>query len=606
MKKIMNTPETFVYDMCHGLAKAHPELEFVEKFKIVKKKEIDPDKVSLISGGGSGHEPAHAGFVGKGMLDCAVCGDVFASPSQIQVYNAIKECATDKGVLLIIKNYSGDCMNFNNAADLAREEDGINVDAVYVNDDIAVKDSLYTVGRRGVAGTVFVHKIAGAAAEQGKSLEEVKAVANKVIANVRSFGFALTSCTPPAKGTPIFEIGDDQIEFGVGIHGEPGRKTEKLQTADELAVRIVKDLIEDLGLKKGEDVALLVNGFGATPLSELYLFNNSVSNALEKEGVGIYKTLVGNYMTSLDMAGASVTVLRLDDEFKTLLSYPVSTPALTWGAAMSEQTAYAVEAMNAIAKALGVTPAAETAHKDVKTAAKTAKAAKKEAVYEVKGKPEVTETINTAAFVAIVEKMADVIIENEVPFCDADKMGDGDFGMSIAKGFRQLKKEWATRDKADIGTFLGSCSEIIMEYCGGASGPIWGSAFRYAGKAAAGKDKITLADLADIFQAANKGVYETGKKSFGRGAVVGDKTLVDALKPCADALEAAAKDGKKLREGIALGAEAAVKGAESTKTVVAKMGRAGTVGEKSIGYPDAGAYGLGVIFTELSKYIAKM
>ena len=606
MKKIMNTPETFVYDMCHGLAKAHPELEFVEKFKIVKKKEIDPDKVSLISGGGSGHEPAHAGFVGKGMLDCAVCGDVFASPSQIQVYNAIKECATDKGVLLIIKNYSGDCMNFNNAADLAREEDGINVDAVYVNDDIAVKDSLYTVGRRGVAGTVFVHKIAGAAAEQGKSLEEVKAVANKVIANVRSFGFALTSCTPPAKGTPIFEIGDDQIEFGVGIHGEPGRKTEKLQTADELAVRIVKDLIEDLGLKKGEDVALLVNGFGATPLSELYLFNNSVSNALEKEGVGIYKTLVGNYMTSLDMAGASVTVLRLDDEFKALLSYPVSTPALTWGAAMSEQAAYAVEAMNAIAKALGVTPAAETAHKDVKTTAKTAKAAKKEAVYEVKGKPEVTETINTAAFVAIVEKMADVIIENEVPFCDADKMGDGDFGMSIAKGFRQLKKEWATRDKADIGTFLGSCSEIIMEYCGGASGPIWGSAFRYAGKAAAGKDKITLADLADIFQAANKGVYETGKKSFGRGAVVGDKTLVDALKPCADALEAAAKDGKKLREGIALGAEAAVKGAESTKTVVAKMGRAGTVGEKSIGYPDAGAYGLGVIFTELSNYIAKM
>ena len=509
-------------------------------------------------------------------------------------------------MLLIIKNYSGDCMNFNNAADLAREEDGIKVDAVYVNDDIAVKDSLYTVGRRGVAGTVFVHKIAGAAAEQGKSLEEVKAVANKVIANVRSFGFALSSCTPPAKGTPIFDIGDDEIEFGVGIHGEPGRKTEKLQTADGLAKRIVKDLIEDLGLKKGEDVALLVNGFGATPLSELYLFNNSVSNALEKENIGIYKTLVGNYMTSLDMAGASVTVLRLDDDFKALLSYPVSTPALTWGAAMSEQAAYAVEAMNAIAKALGVTPAAETAHKEAKAAAKAAKAAKKEAVYEVKGKPEVTETINTAAFVAIVDKMADIIIENEVPFCDADKMGDGDFGMSIAKGFRQLKKEWATRDKADIGTFLGSCSEIIMEYCGGASGPIWGSAFRYAGKAAAGKDVITLADLADIFQAANKGVYETGKKSFGRGAVVGDKTLVDALKPCADALDKAAKDGKKLREGLALGAEAAVKGAESTKTVVAKLGRAGTVGEKSIGYPDAGAYGLGVIFTELSKFIAKM
>lgn len=607
MKKIMNTPETFVYDMCHGLAKAHPELEFVEKFKIVKKKEINPDKVSLISGGGSGHEPAHAGFVGKGMLDCAVCGDVFASPSQIQIYNAIKECATDKGVLLIIKNYSGDCMNFNNAAELAKEEDGIKVDAVYVNDDIAVKDSLYTVGRRGVAGTVFVHKIAGAAAEQGKSLEEVKAVANRTIENVRSFGFALSSCTPPAKGTPIFEIGEDEIEFGVGIHGEPGRKTEKLQTADQLAKRIVKDLLDDLGAKKGDEVALLINGFGATPLMELYLFNNSVSNELEKAGISIHKTLVGNYMTSIDMAGASVTILKVDNELKSLIDYPVSAPALSWGGAMSEQAEAAVEAMKAIAKALGVTPAEHTDAKAAdKAEKKAAKAAKKAAVYEVKGKPVVDETINTAAFVQIVEKMADVIIENEVPFCDADKMGDGDFGMSIAKGFKQLKKEWATRDKADIGAFLKSCSEIIMEYCGGASGPIWGSAFRYAGKAADGKEKINLAELAEIFQAANTGVYETGKKSFGKGAVVGDKTLVDALKPCADALEQAAKDGKSLRDGIALGAKAAVAGAENTKSVVAKLGRAGTVGEKSIGYPDAGAYGLGVIFTALSDYIAKM
>lgn len=607
MKKIMNTPETFVYDMCHGLAKAHPELEFVEKFKIVKKKEINPDKVSLISGGGSGHEPAHAGFVGKGMLDCAVCGDVFASPSQIQVYNAIKECATDKGVLLIIKNYSGDCMNFNNAAELAKEEDGIKVDAVYVNDDIAVKDSLYTVGRRGVAGTVFVHKIAGAAAEQGKSLEEVKAVANRTIENVRSFGFALSSCTPPAKGTPIFEIGEDEIEFGVGIHGEPGRKTEKLQTADQLAKRIVKDLLDDLGAKKGDEVALLINGFGATPLMELYLFNNSVSNELEKAGISIHKTLVGNYMTSIDMAGASVTILKVDSELKSLIDYPVSAPALSWGGAMSEQAEAAVEAMKAIAKALGVTPAEHTDAKAAdKAEKKAAKAAKKAAVYEVKGKPVVDETINTAAFVQIVEKMADVIIENEVPFCDADKMGDGDFGMSIAKGFKQLKKEWTTRDKADIGAFLKSCSEIIMEYCGGASGPIWGSAFRYAGKVADGKDKINLAELAEIFQAANTGVYETGKKSFGKGAVVGDKTLVDALKPCADALEQAAKDGKSLRDGIALGAKAAVAGAENTKSVVAKLGRAGTVGEKSIGYPDAGAYGLGVIFTALSDYIAKM
>lgn len=604
MKKIMRTPETFVYDMCHGLAKAHPELEFVEKFKIVKKKDIDADKVSLISGGGSGHEPAHAGFVGKGMLDCAVCGDVFASPSQIQVYNAIKECATDKGVLLIIKNYSGDCMNFNSAADLAREEDGIKVDAVYVNDDIAVKDSLYTVGRRGVAGTVFVHKIAGAAAERGKELDEVKRLANKTIENVRSFGFAFTSCTPPAKGTPIFDIGDDEMEWGVGIHGEPGRKTEKVATADILAQRIVDDLIEDLKLKKGEDVALLINGFGATPLMELYLLNNYVTDELEKAGISIHKTLVGNYMTSIDMAGASVSVLRVDDELKSYLDFPVSAPALTWGGAMDEQAEAAVEAMKAISKALGVTPAENIAKaEEKKSAAKASKAVKKAVQYDVKGTAKVGKTINTAAFVKIVDKMADVIIENEVPFCDADQMGDGDFGMSIAKGFRQLKKDWATRDKANIGAFLKSCSEIIMEFCGGASGPIWGSAFRYAGKAVDGKEEITLADLAELFQAANTGVYETGKKSFGKGAVVGDKTLVDALKPCADALSKAALDGDKLLDAIDKGAKAAVAGAESTKAVVATLGRAGTVGEKSIGYPDAGAYGLGVIFTELAKYI---
>lgn len=604
MKKIMNTPETFVYDMCHGLALAHPELEFVEKFKIVKKKDIDDNKVSLISGGGSGHEPAHAGFVGKGMIDCAVCGDVFASPSQVQVYNAIKKCATDKGVLLVIKNYSGDCMNFNNAMADA-QDDGIKVDAVYVNDDIAVKDSLYTVGRRGVAGTVLVHKCAGAAAEQGKELDEVKRVANKVIDNVRSFGFAFTSCTVPAAGHPTFEIGDDEMEFGVGIHGEPGRYREKIDYstgtfADDLARRILTDLEEDLGLKAGEDVVLLINGFGGTPLQELYLLNNSVTKAITADGINVHRTIVGNFMTSIDMAGASISVLRVDSELKALVDYPVSTPALTWGAAMSEQAEAALEAIKAIGKALGYTPA-EPAKKASKKA--VAEAEDDNATYEVEGTPVVTETINTAAFVQIVDKMADVIIENEVPFCEADQMGDGDFGMSIAKGFRQLKADWATRKKGDVGEFLVSCSEIIKEYCGGASGPIWGSAFKYAGKAMLGKKEINLTDLAFLFMEANRGVYETGKKSFGKGADIGDKTLVDALKPCALALTKAAEEGKALREGIDLGAKAAHEGAEATKTHVATLGRAGTVGERSIGFPDAGAHGLDVIFNELAAYI---
>ncbi len=595
MKKIMNTAESFVYDMCHGIAKAHPELEFVEKYKIVKKKVIDRDKVTLISGGGSGHEPAHAGFVGTGMLDAAVCGDVFASPSQIQVYNALKLTASKKGTLMIVKNYSGDCMNFNNAGALAKD-DGIEVDAVYVNDDIAVKDSLYTVGRRGVAGTVFVHKIAGAAAEQGKSLAEVKAVAEKVIANIRSFGFALTSCTVPAAGSPTFEIGEDEMEFGVGIHGEPGRKREKLITADELAARIVPDIAEDLGLKEGEEIALLINGFGGSPLQELYLFSNSVTNELEKATIRIYKTLVGNYMTSIDMAGASVTFLRLDDELKAYLDYPVATPAITWGGSSKEDIA-AREAIQALAKALNLTPAAFAKKEAAAESAAIEDEAEK--TYAFEGKAVVGEKINTPGMGKLIDKMADVIIENEVPFCKADRCGDGDFGMSIAKGFRQLKKDWATRKKGDIGEFLVSCSEIIMEYCGGASGPIWGSAFRYAGKAVLGKKEIALQDLAAIFRAAVEGVQETGRKSFGKGAVVGDKTLIDALVPAADSLTESAEKGAKMKDAVKKAAKAAVDGAEATKYIQAKMGRAGVT--DSEGYPDAGAYGLGVIFTELAK-----
>ena len=529
------------------------------------------------------------------MLDAAVCGDIFASPSQIQVYNALKLTASKKGTLMIVKNYSGDCMNFNNAGALAKD-DGIEVDAVYVNDDIAVKDSLYTVGRRGVAGTVFVHKIAGAAAEQGKSLAEVKAVAEKVIANIRSFGFALTSCTVPAAGSPTFEIGEDEMEFGVGIHGEPGRKREKLITADELAARIVPDIAEDLGLKEGEEIALLINGFGGSPLQELYLFSNSVTNELEKANIRIYKTLVGNYMTSIDMAGASVTFLRLDDELKAYLDYPVATPAITWGGSSKEDIA-AREAIQALAKALNLTPAAFAKKEAAAESAAIDDEAEK--TYAFEGKAVVGEKINTPGMGKLIDKMADVIIENEVPFCKADRCGDGDFGMSIAKGFRQLKKDWATRKKGDIGEFLVSCSEIIMEYCGGASGPIWGSAFRYAGKAVLGKKEIALQDLAAIFRAAVEGVQETGRKSFGKGAVVGDKTLIDALVPAADSLTESAEKGAKMKDAVKKAAKAAVDGAEATKYIQAKMGRAGVT--DSEGYPDAGAYGLGVIFTELAK-----
>lgn len=328
MKKIINKVENIVVEMCEGMEKAFPEqLFFSKKYKVLRRKTINKNKVSLISGGGSGHEPAHAGFVGEGMLDAAVCGDVFASPSTIQIYNAIQETASDKGTLLIVKNYSGDCMNFDAAAEMAEEDDDIKVERVYVNDDVAVKDSLYTVGRRGVAGTVFVHKIAGAAAEKGLSLAEVKAVAQKVISNVRSMGFALTSCTVPAKGTPTFSLNEDEMEFGVGIHGEPGTSREKLVSADELAEKLLAKILPDLPFAEGCEVALMINGFGSSPLQELFVLNNSVAKILAAKNIKTYRTFVGNYMTSIDMAGASVTLLKLDEELKTLLDASSHAPA---------------------------------------------------------------------------------------------------------------------------------------------------------------------------------------------------------------------------------------------------------------------------------------
>lgn len=583
MKKIINTPETLVREMCNGIVMAHSELEFMSKFKVVKKREINTNKVSLISGGGSGHEPAHAGFIGKGMLDVAVCGDVFASPSQIQVYQAIKASVSDKGTLLIIKNYSGDVMNFKNAAALA-EEDGIKVDYVKVDDDIAVEDSLYTVGHRGVAGTVMVHKVAGAAAEAGEDLAKVKAVAEKAAANVKSLGFALTSCTVPAKGTPTFELGEDEIEFGVGIHGEPGIRREKVASADELAEKIVAKLLAEMKLDKNskDEVAVLINGFGATPLQELYLFNNSVRKVLDKTNLKINKDFVGNFMTSIDMAGASISIMKLDSELKDLISRDCDAPGFK------------------VNKNSGAADYAEFDEALVDESQASFQLETSEEYAKVSG-----DSLSLNNMIYMVDKMSDVIIKNEVPFCELDShAGDGDFGMSIAKGFKALKVEWKyilENQSQTIGSFLDACSLIIMENCGGASGPIWGSAFRAASKSAGSKTSLTLADFAEMMQKAVEGIQTTGERSFGRGAVVGDKTLIDALVPCADSLSESAKAGAGIIDALKKGADAAVAGAKKTEEIAARMGRAGTVGDRSIGHPDAGAYGLGVIFTEVSN-----
>ena len=325
MKKFINAVDKVEDQMIQGMVKAYPQ--YVRKLdcgNVVVRSHKKEGKVALISGGGSGHEPAHGGYVGEGMLDAAVAGAVFTSPTPDQVLEGIKAVATDAGVLMVVKNYTGDVMNFEMAADMARDE-GIKVAQVVVNDDVAVKDSLYTVGRRGVAGTVFVHKIAGAMAETGADLDAVQAVAQKVIDNVRTMGAAIAPCTVPAAGKPGFELGEDEMEVGIGIHGEPGTHREPLKTADEIVDMLMAQILGDLDFTGGE-VAVMINSAGATPLMELFIINNRVADGLAEKGVKVYKTFVGEYMTSIEMAGFSISLLKLDSQLKELLDAKADTP----------------------------------------------------------------------------------------------------------------------------------------------------------------------------------------------------------------------------------------------------------------------------------------
>ena len=325
MKKIINNPNDVVKEALEGMQMAYKDkLEYVPGFELIVRKNLK-NKVGIISGGGSGHEPLHAGYVGEGMLDAAVAGNIFSSPSPDRISEAIERVDKGEGVLLVIKNYSGDIMNFGLSKDMA-EADDKKVATVIVKDDVAVEDSTYSTGRRGIAGTVFVHKIAGAMAEKGATLEEVERAANKAIANIRSMGMAMSACTLPAVGKPGFVLADDEMEVGMGIHGEPGIERTSIKSAKKTAEILLEKILKDYDYSNSE-VALLVNGLGATPLMELYILNREVCNLLEEKNIKVYKNMIGNYTTALDMSGCSLTLMKLDSELKELLDAPCDTPA---------------------------------------------------------------------------------------------------------------------------------------------------------------------------------------------------------------------------------------------------------------------------------------
>ncbi|HEY5320102.1 MAG TPA: dihydroxyacetone kinase subunit DhaK [Galbitalea sp.] len=323
MKKFVNDPKQFVPDMLHGIALANPDtLRYVPEFNLIHRVDSPrDDKVTIIQGSGSGHEPAHVMTVGKGMLDGACPGDVFAAPPMDYVYETTKLLASPKGVLLLVNNYTGDRMAFDMAQEMS-EADGVKVRTLFIDDDVSVKDSTYTVGRRGVAGNFFVMKAVGAAAEDGAELDELIRIGEKVNSVTRTMGIALTACTPPAKGSPLFELGDDEIEIGVGIHGEPGRRRAKIAPASDLVDEMLNAIVPDLPFESGDRVALMINGLGGTPISELYILFGIAADKLTAKGITIGRSYVGEYCTSLDMAGASITLVKLDDEIERLLEAP--------------------------------------------------------------------------------------------------------------------------------------------------------------------------------------------------------------------------------------------------------------------------------------------
>ncbi len=330
MKKLINDPEDVVDEMLDGMEAAYPDrLRRLEGTNVMVRADAPVDgKVAVVSGGGSGHEPTHAGYIGDGMLDGAAAGEVFTSPTADELSEMLQATDSGEGVLCVVKNYEGDVMNFETAAEMAEMEGVEDVEQVVVNDDVAVEDSLYTSGRRGVAGTILVHKVAGAAAHRGEDLEEVARLAEKMIDNVRTMGTALTSCVTPEKGEPTFDLGDDEIELGIGIHGEPGTERVDMMPADEIAEELTGAVLADLDPDEGDEVVTIVNGMGGTPLMELFVLNRKVQELMDEHGLEVWDPMVGDYMTSLDMMGASITVATVDDELKELLAYETDTPAL--------------------------------------------------------------------------------------------------------------------------------------------------------------------------------------------------------------------------------------------------------------------------------------
>jgi dihydroxyacetone kinase len=552
MKKLINDVCAVVPDMLDGLAALNPHLSLLQGSTIVVRADAEAvvarGEVALISGGGSGHEPAHGGYVGHGMLSAAVAGEVFTSPSTDAVLDAIRAVAGPAGALLIVKNYTGDRFNFGLAAEIARAE-GIPTDMVIVADDVALTASGDHAGRRGLAGTVLVHKIAGAAAAAGRPLGEVARIAREVAASLGTMGVALTPCTVPAAGKPGFELADGEIEWGLGIHGEPGVERGAMEPAEAIVARLLTKIVDDLALQAGERVALLVNNLGGTPSSELNVAAGSALRNLAERGIKVERAWAGTFLSALEMAGISLTLLRVDDE------------RLDWLDAVAHTSAW--PASSGRVAQVSVRPAPQ---RPERTSGAT--------------------LARDATLRRVIEAVCACLLKAEPTLTEMDqRVGDGDLGISLSRGARALLHEFDTYPAATMpGAVLRSMSATLRRVVGGTSGPLYAVMLLRAAAALEQSGGATATQWAAAFGAGVEGLMELG------GARPGDRTMVDALKPAADALQSALAGSTEIGAALQATVDAASEGTAQTASMHPRRGRSSYVGDRALGHVDPGAH----------------
>lgn len=563
MKKLINEPLSVVRELLEGTVAASPGLALLDSENVVVRYPLPAPaerRVAVISGGGSGHEPAHAGYVGSGMLTAAVAGDVFTSPSSDAVLAAIRACAGPAGVVLIVKNYTGDRLNFGLAAEIARAE-GIPVEVVVVADDVSLSGTVARERRRGIAGTILVHKIAGAAAARGDALADVARLARAAAASVGSMGVALQSCTLPSTSRPNFTLGDSEMELGLGIHGEPGVRRVPVQPADKIVATLLDAIIGDLGLKQGNRIALLVNGLGGTPPMELAVLTRSALTDLGRRGLHVERVWSGTLLSALDMQGASLSVMAVDDQRLALIDATTDAPAWPGKGHLNTRTVTATPAF----------------------------------VVDERRRPMDAAAAATAAVLkAFSRSVSSALLASEAELTDLDaRAGDGDLGMSMSRAARAIDTmpddAWITAAHG-----LSSMAGVLRRAIGGSSGPLYATALLRAGRSLDGRGTSTDA-LAQAFSAAVESIVELG------GARPGDRTMVDALVPAAEAFRTIAQGGGSAAKAVAAAAAAARKGAEQTKTMHPRLGRASYLGERAMGVPDGGAVAVAIWLEALAQ-----